>query len=200
MGSIVPRVLLWCVLAGSVWCVAAESAHGQKPVKEHTSHPDFIAPPSSLNETVLATPLIVRGRILGSGPRDTGQVGNPGTWIRTAHRLQVIETLHSPPDAELGDEITVVQTGGERDRGTHVERLNVNRFPLLQPGKEYVLFLEPAYGDAWGSAYGPDGVFEKVGERVAPLGTSPTSVRQRDLSWAEFLTVVRNFGIQKGNR
>jgi hypothetical protein len=39
------------------------------------------------------------------------------------------------------DEITVVQSGGDRDRGVHIERLSAHGFPLLETGKEYVLFL-----------------------------------------------------------
>lgn len=186
------------VLLGLVSVKAADQ--GQKPVKEQTIYTEFIGPPSTLNETVLSTELIVRGRILGNAPMDKTHVGNRGTWIRTGHRVRVLEVLRAPAGVEPINEITVVQTGGDRDRGQHVERLTTHRFPLLHPGKEYVFFLERAENGAWGSAYGPDGVFERDGDQVRPLGVSKMAARQGDLTWTEFIQVVTNFGIQGKDR
>jgi len=198
-----PRIfsslLLGVLLVVSTWTVSASNGQATKPVEQTTTHPDFIAPPSSLNETMLSTDLVLRGRVIGGAPRDKPHAGNRGTWIRTGHRVKVLEVFRAPAGIDLEDrEITVMQSGGDRDRGNHIERLTTARFPLLEKGQEYVLFLERADVSDWGSAYGPDGVFENVDDRVRPFGTSQVAARQRNLQWTEFLKSLRNFGVGEG--
>jgi hypothetical protein len=167
-----------------------------KPIRTVTTHPDFIAPPPSLNEAMLSTDLIVRGRIIGSVPRDKTHAANRGIWIRSGHRVEVLEVFLAPAGVDVeAREITVIQTGGDRDRGDHIERLTTASFPLLENGKEYVLFLERADVSDWGSAYGPDGVFENMNGQVHPIGTSELSVRLRTRPWPEFLVLLRNLGV-----
>lgn len=200
MKRIISSLLLGCaLLIAPIWAISATNGQAAKPTKEVTTQPDFIGPPPSLNETVLSTDLILRGRVIGGAPRDTPHAGNRGTWIRTGHRVKVLEVFRAPAGTDLeGQEITVIQTGGDRDRGNHIERLTTSRFPLLQNGKEYVLFLERADVSDWGSAYGPDGVFEDANGQVRPFGTSQVAERQRSKPWTEFLKLLRNQGIGGG--
>ncbi|CAN5741693.1 hypothetical protein BH18ACI5_BH18ACI5_15250 [soil metagenome] len=180
------------------WLAIGVTEAVQKPLKEQTTYPSFIAPPATLNETVLSTDLVLLGRVVGSIQRDRPHPGNHGVWIRTGHRVKVLEVFRGPSGHDLSDqEITVVQSGGDRDRGGHIERLSAHGFPQLATGKEYVLFLTNS-GEDWGPAYGPDAVFERSGDRVLPFGKSQTSTRQATQSWTEFLTVLRNSGIQRG--
>jgi hypothetical protein len=196
---IAPLLLGTLCIAQFCWIGSASAERVQKPVKEQTIYPSFIGPPPTLNETMLSAELVVLGRVLGNSPRDKAHVENGGTWIRTGHRVKVLDVFRAPAGSDLGGhEITVVQSGGERDRGTHIERLSTHGFPLLEIGKEYVLLLARAGGEEWGSAYGPDGAFERFGDRVLPLGKSETSARQRNQDWDQFLQVLRNLGIQRG--
>lgn len=185
-------------LAAVLLIVAPVGALDQvnKPVREVRTQPDHIAPLATLNETWLATDLIVRGRVLGSGPMDK-QIGSRGALVRTAQRVKVLDVFRAPQgtDGEAG-ELIFLQSGGERDRPDHIQRVVREGFPLLQPGREYVLFLAKAEGGAWGSAYGPDGVFENVNGMVQPFGGAETSLRQKGLKWHEFIRVLTNFGIQ----
>jgi hypothetical protein len=192
---VIPAILAAIVGLG-VWTVHAAHGRQNKRVQIETIHPDFIAPPENLNETFLQTPFVIRGRVIGNDPKDKAHAENRGVWIRTAYRVEVLEIFRAPVGLSLPREVTVIQSGGDRDRGSHIERLEVGGFPQLHSGSEYVMFLARADSDAWGSAYGPDGVFERVGTKVVPLGNSKLSLSQKGKDWEIFVRAVRNHGIQ----
>lgn len=201
-GSHLPRILssfalfVLLVASNSMTATSVGRFAQAKPIKEQPIYVEFNGPPSSLNEAILSVEVVLRGRVVGSGPRDKAAPrGGRGMWIRTGHRVKVLEVFRAPTSLDLTDaEITVVQRGGDRDRGSYVGRTIVPGFPLLGSGNEYVLFLARADTD-WTPAYGPDGVFENAGERVRPLGMSQMATRQKDLPWAEFVQLLRNFGV-----
>ena len=90
----------------------------------------------------------------------------------TMFRVAVLDVLHASGNYGVTpDEITVILTGGDRDRGAYIARTLNEGFPLLELDHEYVLFLTwNAALDDWVPAFGPDSVWDITHGRVESAG------------------------------
>ena len=105
--------------------------------------------------------------------------------IQTAHDIQVLEVFKA--DARVtqpGQRITVRQTGGDLDKGTHIERLVPEGTPIYTQGARYILFLQfhdlpdhPFYSN---SGFGPDGVYKVINGRIETPSTRDMATRNAD--------------------
>jgi hypothetical protein len=171
------------------------AAQAPKPVLTNKIYTYFIGPPDTLKEMILAADAVVYGRILAAAANDSvSPIG--GALVRTAYRVKVNELLHTlgghPIDT---DHIVVLREGGDRDRGTHIERVVQENFPSFSVGGEYVLFLRwnPSQ-QAWAPAFGPGSVFRLSKGRVDSFGSSGIAAAQTGKTAAAFLETIRSFG------
>ena len=170
------------------------SAQDPKPVKEYPLITEFRAPPPTQNEMILAADAVVVGQIAGSRPNDQEYGGRP--MVKTVWTLKVREVLHFNGTGSLPDEIFIEREGGERDRGSHVERVIQPQYPAFQVGQEYVLFLRKAGDSMWWSAFGPSSAYRLSRGRVEALGSSRIAVSQNGETEEAFLQTIRNVGIK----
>jgi hypothetical protein len=134
------------------------------------------------------------GQIAGSRPNDQEYGGRP--MVKTVWTLKVREVLHFNGTGSLPDEIFIEREGGERDRGSHVERVIQPQYPAFQVGQEYVLFLRKAGDSMWWSAFGPSSAYRLSRGRVEALGSSRIAVSQNGETEEAFLQTIRNVGIK----
>jgi hypothetical protein len=169
------------------------SAQQPKPVRENALITHFRTPPPTLNEMILSADLVVVGRIVGSRPDDTERPPR----VKSLWAVKVNEVLHIGVGGAQPSEILIEREGGDRDRGSHIDRVIQPEFPMFKPGQEYILFLRKA-GDLgfWWPAYGPDSAFRLSHGRVEAVGTSEVSLSQSGQTDDEFLRTIRNFGIK----
>jgi hypothetical protein len=86
-----------------------------KPVKEVYNNTYWKGPARTLGETILAVNAVVRGRVVGSTPRDTQND------VATAYRIKVEEIIHEGGGRPMSEpEISVLRRIGDRDRGAYV--------------------------------------------------------------------------------
>lgn len=124
---------------------------------------------------------VVDGDVVAAMPYEEARPTPPprvitafGTKIRTIYKRG------PEPGFEVGSTIRLVIQGGTIDRGSHVEEVVDERFPLPVVGGRYILFLintrptESNFG-----IISADGVFRIEGDRIHPVGASPVSIGLR---------------------
>jgi hypothetical protein len=143
---------------------------------------------------ILSADAVVVGRVIGSRPNDPEYGGRP--MVKTLWRLKVREVLQFNGTGSFPDEIIIERQGGERDRGTHIERVTQPKYPPFRVGQEYVLFLRRAGESMWWSAFGPDSAYRLSHGLVEAVGSSSIAVSQNGQTEEQFLQTIRNFGIK----
>jgi hypothetical protein len=176
----------------TVSCLSG-TAQDRKPVVTEKLYTEFFGPPGTLNEMILKADAVVRGRVVAAAPRDTDLPGKPGVRVRTAFLLQVLEVLHGSPGSPVdAGELSILREGGERDRGTYIERVVETGFPPFVIGQEYVLFLRrEALTGAWQPAFGPDSVFQLSDGRVTSPGSSVVAAALASKTSEDLLRTIR---------
>ena len=175
-----------------------QAAAGQnKPIRTEPLFITFKGPSAStsLLQMITESDAVVRGRVVGSSPRD-GQVG-PVQAMRTAFHVQVLEILHAAGNhvVDPNRQLQFIVSGGDRDRGAYIERVVPDGFPLLEQGHEYLLFLKwDPYIDGWGPPYGPDGVLDIHTGVVVSAGRAALTERHKGKPAAEVLKEFRQYG------
>ena len=151
-----PKLLLTALgiaiasLTGSAYLIVQEKP--PKPVKERTTHFDGgRAVPDTFEGLWSISSLIVDATISGSRPADTVLTspsdGAETVTVQTAYRLKITEIFKDSLDATKGGApIEVLQVGGDRDRGDHIESVSDPTAPKLRVGERYLFFLERARG------------------------------------------------------
>jgi hypothetical protein len=169
----------------------------QKEIRTDIINSYFKAPPDTLREMILQADLVVRGRLIGASPRDEAvKGGNRGTVTRTAYRLKIDEVLHTK-DSKIIDASTIdiVRSGGDRDRGSHIQRSQQAGFPPFETGTDYLLFLVWNESlSAWVPPYGPDSAFDLRKGVVDSPGKAAVTNGLKGLPATDFLDRVRRFG------
>ena len=163
--------IVLCLLCATVCSVGWTPAQKEKPTKLVIINTNFRTP-SSLDELVDRSSLIVVGRVLGGKAHEGDLRRKTDRGATTAFRVMVSQVARHPQDFDPSmREILVAQNGGLLDRGDHFENVVIDDFPLLRPGTDYVMFL--AWNEehlAWTSVMGPSGVFALESGRVRWLG------------------------------
>jgi hypothetical protein len=203
--------LLATRIALSVWVAVAfvaTLAHAtqqqDKPVKIHKL---FITPKGptsdSLFQMMADSDALVRGRVVGSSPRvldlymGADQPAIKGGRVMTAFRVNVSEILHGAGDhvVDTNKPLLLIFNGGDRDRGTYIERVVPEGMPLLEQAHEYVLFLKwDSSLDGWIVPYGPDGVLDIGKGVVESAGRATITKRHKGRPAADVLTELRKYG------
>lgn len=167
-----------------------------KPVQSEVINTYFKSPPDTLTEMITTADLVVRGRVVGGSPRDTLAAPPKGTHTRTAYHLKVFELLHAKESRAFdADTIDIIRSGGERDRGTYIERSYQSGFPPFEIGHEYVMFLTwNASLNAWVPAFGPDSVYDLAHGIVESPGKANVTRMLTGKNASEFLERIRRFG------
>jgi len=186
----VATVLLLAVLPGTLATVQQ-----RKPVRDEPINTSFKAPPPTLGAMISEAELVVFGRFVGGAVKDSDDPGK-GRSTMTGHRLKIGEVLHaSSSSRKVGSEIEVIRRGGERDRGSYIERSYQIGFPPFQNGHEYALFLVWNTAlDAWVPAYGPDSAIDLTGAAAHSAGQSDLIRSLEGKPAAEVLELLRRSG------
>lgn len=129
-------------------------ADTQKPVKTREMHGDGgPGPAQSLDALWTMSPLIVDAVIKSVRPADQLMrvPGRPSSedqiWVQTAYQLEINEVFRDSLGLlKASRPIEVLQTGGDRDRGDHVDSVIDPTFTRFRRGERYVLFLKPLRG------------------------------------------------------
>lgn len=163
-----------------------------KPVSLEPIYTYFKAPPATLSEMIAEAELVVQGRVVGHRPKDNADLGA----TRTAHRVEVLEIVRdSPLHPVTTDEIEVVRTGGERDRGHYIEKSYQVGFPQFDNGRQYLLFLVWNKAlNSWVPAYGPDSAVDLTSGVADSSGKSAAVQKLKGKAAAEVLDIVRRGG------
>ena len=177
---------------------ASTIAIPQKPVRPGPINTYFNAPPDTLAEMISSAGLVVVGRVIGAKPADHILV--PGNVITmTNHRLKIEEVFAIAPGHSVQPDgtIDIVRKGGDRDKGSFIERSYQVGFPAFETGRRYLMFLVwNAALSAWVPAYGPDSVFDLTDPtRADSPGRAAVTEKLEQNTVEEVLRLVRNGGV-----
>jgi hypothetical protein len=144
----------------------------QKPVITTNRHVDYRDRIFSADELWNAASVVVDVTITSSQPLDVKTAKSVAEF--TVYDALVFEVYKPSSQVKsAGSTIRVRRTGGDRDRGQHIERTVEDGFPPFQVGEQYTLFLREhvANGDIFYSALvGPDGAFKVNGNLLETHG------------------------------
>jgi len=172
------QTLITLLIALVVGLSSIATARPQKPVVEKPFH---LPNPSRLESTDKMweqSAIVIEGVVTSSRTVVTPPIAPNDRFplVQTAHDIQVLEVFKA--DARVtqsGQRITVRQTGGDLDMGTHIERFVPDGIPIHTQATRYILFLQfhdrpddPFYS---GGSFGPDGVYKVTNDRVETPST-----------------------------
>ena len=119
------------------------------------AHASWVSPAESISEQAREADLMVRVQVVDRSeprhlwhpiPTGMSRVNGRGTFAFTDTQVEVLEVYHG--DAQVGDRLWVLQTGGDLiTREGKVSRLELAEDPLYEMGDEMVLFLVNISGD-----------------------------------------------------
>lgn len=114
--------------------------------------------------------------------------------MRTAYSLKVNEVFRDTAGATLSDKrLEVIQIGGERDRGDHIESVTDPTFQRLRAHERFVFFLKPSpAGNGMSVMATADSAFALTNvATVDARGRSRLALQVERYTHEEFLTVLR---------
>jgi hypothetical protein len=156
----------------------------QKPVVEKPFHLPNRSTVETTDKMWEQSAIVIEGVVTSSRTVVTPPIAPNDRFplIQTAHDIQVLEVFKA--DARVtqpGQRITVRQTGGDLDKGTHIERLVPDGIPIYTQGARYILFLQfhdlPASPFYSNGPFGPDGVYKVTNGRIETPSTREMATR-----------------------
>jgi hypothetical protein len=202
--SAAARIALGVWLAVVPVATVVASDQQNKPVKIERIYITAKGPTSdSLFQMMTDAAAVVRGRVVGSSPRDldldrgTDQPPLKGGRVMTAFPVEVLEIFHAAGDhaIDVNKPLDYMRDGGDRDRGTYIERVVATGMPLLEQEHEYILFLTwSPYQGGWTTPYGPDGVLDITKGVVLSEGRATITERHKGRPAADLLEELRHYG------
>jgi hypothetical protein len=167
-----------------------------KPVQTDVIYTRFYGPPDSLSEMITKADAVVRGRIVGAAPLDLDLDQVRGGRVMTVYRFAVLEIMHTVGGHIVDPhQIVILREGGQRDRGSFIQRVVQDGFPPFEHGHEYLVFLRWDAGkSAWLPAFGPDSVVDLQGGRVESPGSAKITSSQKGRLAADYLKSIRQYG------
>jgi hypothetical protein len=149
------------LLASPVFVIA------QKPVREGATSTLYKQPPSTLVGLYAASDAVLVVRVSGQEGKDSLQGGQRVLTEITAAIVEVVKP--SPQVGPAGTSIQFRVSGGEVDRGDHIERVIDHGQPKLVAGHDYLVALTwDRTEGAFFPAFGPGAIFEVTGGTVTP--------------------------------
>lgn len=134
-----PWMLLPLLAMLLVTCTAAEN---QTPIEHKFITLDGQPPPSSIEEMVAFADAVVVAEHSGTTVLSQGTPIGGYTPTSTSHELQLTEIIKfNPALPALGAPFRIVVPGGDRDLGTHIERVSVKDSERVNLDGVYVVFL-----------------------------------------------------------
>jgi hypothetical protein len=128
-------------------------------------------------------------------PGRTGPPPLPRVMTAFTAKVRTIYKLGpKSPEAAIGQTIAIERQGGSRDRGSYIEEVVDEHYPLFKVGERYVLFLTdsaPTY--SYFGVISADGVFQVVNDRVVPIGAGAFVKGWRDQPLSEFNATLARF-------
>ena len=121
----------------------------------------------------------------------------------TAFQVEVLEIFLAASDhaIDFNKPLDYMRDGGDRDRGTYIQRVVVTGMPLLEQGHEYALFLIwSSHDGGWITPYGPDGVLDITSGVVVSDGRATITERHKGRPAAELLKQLRQYGQKEQSR
>jgi hypothetical protein len=173
-----------------------ESSQKKPIIVQHIS-PAHSAPDvgGSLQDMVLATDLVVVGRVRRSEYRVFYPLAGYSGDVFTIHTFRVEEVLHVKGGGAVEQEIPIGQRGGFREHPGHIEHVVDADFPALGSGRRYVMFLTwSPFHSAWLPTWSPNGVFDVAGQSVDPVGKARPIEVYRGRQVKDFLDALRAVG------
>jgi hypothetical protein len=167
------------VAAGSVAVTFAQSRTNRqepsnraiiKPIHENIVEFEHAPPPPTLAAMYQDVDALLSVRVESAVARD--RLLSTGTRLVTEYQYRVLEVFK--PHANISDNVTVLGTTAEKDRGAYIERQRDPAFPTLNGGERYILLLQRGrVDDAWWVLYGPYGAWNIEGNSIRCVRMSP---------------------------
>ena len=155
-------------------------AVGEKPVAVTRRHAENRALFESVSAMWAVAHVVVEGMVESA---ELLQIPRPAVTpiplIQTQFTIRAIEVFKA--DARIrtsGDRFLIRKSGGDVDRGTHIERIELDDFPIYRIGERYVLFLRQHIPHEQPIFYSPESI---SGEGVFLMGESSIQPRGRQL-------------------
>lgn len=149
-----PKALQVCLATLAVSCLSGSVVGGSQAASSQTvTVVDYPPPPSTLQEMLRKSPLVLRGKITAAARTAIAQ-GEEA--VHRPYDLQVVEVFRNTPESLHGrTSIKVIQYGGTADIGGRLARTAASMKRVFEVGDELLLFLGPERRDgAFSVLYG----------------------------------------------
>lgn len=165
------------------------AGHAQKPVQEGVVSTLYMEPPDTLGGLYAASQSVVVIRVAG----ERGVEGATPHQIVTEVTGTIVEVVKT--NSQVGPAGSIVMfrvSGGEINRGDHIERLVAPGQPRLVPGQDYLVAL--SWNDNEKSfflSYGPGSIFEVSAGVVTPQRNTALAAKVKGLGLRQFISQMK---------
>jgi hypothetical protein len=156
--------------------VAQEPPNRSGQTKKIVISPDYPIPAGGIDGLWAHSDLVIMGRVTASQPRQTRhETIEIATLPLLAHKVAIVEVFKQPNGTHLAENelIDLEQEAGEVQVADRVIEVNRDKYDVLKPGGNYVLFLSKYQDkDVYVLAAGPHSVYSISQGRATTQGKS----------------------------